>query len=99
VDADEHKDLGRKFGVQGFPTLKFFDGKSKEPIDYNSGRDLESLTKFITEQTGLKPRSSKPPSAVEMLNDSKFAKTIGSDKNVLVAFTAPWCGRKCHVSD
>ena len=94
VDADEHKDLGRQFGVQGFPTLKFFDGKSKDPIDYNSGRDLESLTAFITEKTGLKPRSGKPASSVVMLNDSKFKETVGSDKNVLVAFTAPWCGRK-----
>src|SRR5271156_5208117 len=27
VNADEHKSLGRDFGVQGFPTLKWFDGK------------------------------------------------------------------------
>jgi protein disulfide-isomerase A6 len=94
VDADEHKDLGRKFGVQGFPTLKWFDGKSKEPQDYNQGRDLESLTKFITEKTGIKPRSNKPASKVTMLNDKKFNETVGTDKNVLVAFTAPWCGRK-----
>ncbi|KAF2433355.1 disulfide isomerase [Tothia fuscella] len=92
VDADEHKDLGRKFGVQGFPTLKWFDGKSKEPQDYNEGRDLESLTKFITEKTGIKPKSNKAPSKVTMLNDKKFNETVGADKNVLVAFTAPWCG-------
>lgn len=47
VDADAHKDLGRKFGVQGFPTLKWFDGKSAEPVDYKSGRDLESLSAFV----------------------------------------------------
>src|SRR4051794_6691381 len=39
VDADAHKDLGRRFGVQGFPTLKWFDGKSDTPSDYSSGRD------------------------------------------------------------
>ncbi|KAI9718410.1 MAG: hypothetical protein M1812_004131 [Candelaria pacifica] len=93
VDADDHKDLGRKFGVQGFPTLKWFDGKSDKPEDYNSGRDLESLTKFITEKTGLKPKSKKTaPSQVEMLNDKTFKAEIGGDKDVLVAFTAPWCG-------
>ena len=48
VDADAEKDLGRRFGVQGFPTLKWFDGKSDEPQDYKSGRDLDSLTAFIT---------------------------------------------------
>lgn len=24
VDADAHRDVGGKFGVSGFPTLKFF---------------------------------------------------------------------------
>ena len=94
VDADEHKDLGRKFGVQGFPTLKWFDGKSDKPQDYSGGRDLESLTKWITDKTGIKPKTKKAaPSAVEILNDNTFKQEIGGDRDVLVAFTAPWCGR------
>ena len=28
VDADAHRSLGERFGVQGFPTLKFF-GRGK----------------------------------------------------------------------
>ncbi|RAL13957.1 putative disulfide isomerase [Aspergillus homomorphus CBS 101889] len=95
VDADEHRDLGRKFGVQGFPTLKWFDGKSDTPEDYKGGRDLESLTAFITEKTGVKARGGaqqKEPSFVQMLTDESFGKTVGGDKHVLVAFTAPWCG-------
>ncbi|KAK5017977.1 thioredoxin-like protein [Cryomyces antarcticus] len=93
VDADDHKELGRRFGVQGFPTLKWFDGKSDTPEDYKGGRDLDSLTAFIREKTALKPKTKKAaPSQVEMLNDSTFKKSIGGDKDVLVAFTAPWCG-------
>jgi len=92
VDADANKDLGRRFGIQGFPTLKWFDGKSDKPEDYSGGRDLESLTKFITDKTSLKAKSNKTPSMVQMLNDKKFNETVGTDKNVLVAFTAPWCG-------
>lgn len=95
VDADEHRDLGRKFGVQGFPTLKWFDGKSDEPEDYKGGRDLESLSSFISEKTGVKPRGpKKEPSKVEMLNDATFKGAVGGDNDVLVAFTAPWCGRE-----
>lgn len=95
VDADAEKSLGKRFGVQGFPTLKFFDGKSDKPTDYNGGRDLDSLTNFITEKTGVKAkRKLEMPSPVEMLTDKTFKETIGSDKNALVAFTAPWCGRK-----
>lgn len=93
VDADAEKELGKRFGVQGFPTLKWFDGKSNKPAEYNSGRDLESLTKFITEKTGIRAKKVlAPPSSVVMLTDSTFKKSIGGDKNVLVAFTAPWCG-------
>ncbi|KAK3937667.1 protein disulfide-isomerase erp38 [Diplogelasinospora grovesii] len=93
VDADAERSLGQRFGVQGFPTLKFFDGKSDKPTDYNGGRDLESLSAFITEKTGVKSKKKlTPPSSVVMLTDSNFKKNIGGDKNVLVAFTAPWCG-------
>ena len=96
VDGDAHKDLSGKYGISGFPTLKWFDGKSKEPEDYNGGRDLESLQAFITEKTGARPKNPvKPPSRVEMLTDSSFKSAIGGDKDVLIAFTAPWCGREC----
>ncbi|CAH0053322.1 unnamed protein product [Clonostachys solani] len=93
VDADAEKSLGKRFGIQGFPTLKWFDGKSDKPEDYNSGRDLDSLSDFITEKTGVKPRKkAELPTSVEILNDSNFDKTVGGKQNVLVAFTAPWCG-------
>ena len=96
VDADEHKTLGRRFGVQGFPTLKWFDGKSDVPTDYNGARDLESLSTFISEKTGLKIKTKKKAaaaSAVEMLTDRTFKERVGGDQAVLVAFTASWCGR------
>ena len=95
VDADAERALGTRFGIQGFPTLKRFDGKSDKPTEYKGGRDLESLTKFITENTGVKAkRKLELPSQVEMLTDKTFKETIGGDKSVFVAFTAPWCGRK-----
>lgn len=95
VDADSEKSLGKRFGVQGFPTIKFFNGKDDKPEDYNGGRDLESLSAFLIEKTGVKPkRKAVTPSKVEMLTDTSFKQQIGSEKNVIVAFTAPWCGRK-----
>jgi protein disulfide-isomerase A6 len=95
VDADAEKSLGKRFGIQGFPTIKFFDGKSETPEDYKGGRDLESLSSFLREKTGAKAKKSfVAPSAVEMLTDKSFKEQIGGDKDVLVAFTAPWCGRE-----
>ncbi|KAG0648872.1 disulfide-isomerase tigA [Hyphodiscus hymeniophilus] len=93
VDADSEKSLGSRFGIQGFPTIKWFDGKSEKPEDYNGGRDIESLQKFITDKTGIKPKKKAvAPSQVEMLTDKTFKEQIGGDKDVIVAFTAPWCG-------
>lgn len=95
VDADENRDLGKRFGIQGFPTMKWFDGKSDKPQEYSGGRDLDSLASFITEKTGVKPKlPKKEPSKVNMLSDTSFKEIVGSDKDVLVAFTAPWCGRE-----
>ena len=31
VDADSERDLGSRFGVRGFPTLKFFPKGSTDP--------------------------------------------------------------------
>jgi len=93
VDADNHKSLGKRFGVSGFPTLKWFDGKSDKPTDYTGGRDLESLSKFIQEKTSIKPKvKGKLPSQVVYLDDKTFKEKVGKDQDVLVAFTAPWCG-------
>jgi len=99
VDADNHKDLGKRFGVSGFPTLKWFDGKSDKPVDYDGGRDLESLAQWVTEKTGLKMKSKgKLPSQIVNLDNTSFKQKVGKDQDVLVAFTAPWCGRKSSAS-
>ncbi|KAL2760516.1 hypothetical protein ACRALDRAFT_1053791 [Sodiomyces alcalophilus JCM 7366] len=93
VDADAERELGKRFKVQGFPTLKWFDGSTNDPEEYTGGRDIESLTDFIIEKTGVKPKKAqKPPSQVVELHDANFDKEVGGDKHVFVAFTAPWCG-------
>ena len=94
VDADAEKDLGKKYGVQGFPTLKWFDGKSDKPEEYDGGRDIESLQKWVTDKTGIRPKvKGKLPSNIVMLDDKSFKEKVGKERDVLVAFTAPWCGR------
>ena len=49
VDADKHRSLGEKFGVSGFPTIKFF-GRGKpvaSPIDYSGARTSEGFMSFL----------------------------------------------------
>ncbi|XP_031132226.1 probable protein disulfide-isomerase A6 [Ipomoea triloba] len=53
-DADKYKDLGEKYGVSGFPTLKFFPKGNKDGEDYEGGRDLDDFVNFINEKCGTK---------------------------------------------
>eukprot|EP01024_Parvocaulis_polyphysoides_P052790 TRINITY_DN5236_c0_g1_i1.p1 TRINITY_DN5236_c0_g1~~TRINITY_DN5236_c0_g1_i1.p1 ORF type:complete len:188 (-),score=39.52 TRINITY_DN5236_c0_g1_i1:162-725(-) len=52
VNADEHKELSQRFGVTGFPTLKWFKkGKPvSEPEPYQQARTAEKFLEFINEQ-------------------------------------------------
>ncbi|KAF8825131.1 hypothetical protein HHX47_DHR7000598 [Lentinula edodes] len=77
VDADGiGKELGKKYGVTGFPTLKWFDGKGNyEP--YESGRDLDSFTSFITGKTGVKSSiKPPPPPSYPILDYSNFDEVV-----------------------
>lgn len=95
VDADAEKSLGRRFNIKGFPSIRFFDGKNKTPEDYEGARDLESLSEYITQKTGVRAKKSKITSShVVILNDNTFKLQTQGDKDVIVAFTATWCGRK-----
>jgi len=93
VDADAHKELGSRFDVHGFPTLKWFPKGSKTPEDYNGGRSLDELSAFVTQKSGEKPRFKKSVSHVVVLDSSNFEKIVtDTSKDVFVEFYAPWCG-------
>ncbi|KAK4703442.1 hypothetical protein P7C70_g2777, partial [Phenoliferia sp. Uapishka_3] len=54
LDADkaENKALASKYGVSGFPTLKFIPPGGKAPIDYQSARTEEALIEFLNKHCG-----------------------------------------------
>jgi len=94
VDGDAHKELSTKYGITGFPTIKWFDGSDGLPEDYTGGRGLEQLQEYVTERSGAKVKKApKAPSSVKELSDTDFSKVVGLEKDAFVAFTAPWCGR------
>ncbi|KZS88103.1 protein disulfide isomerase [Sistotremastrum niveocremeum HHB9708] len=95
IDADGvGKPTGKKYGVTGYPTLKWFDGTDAEPEAYSGGRDLESLANFIYKKTGVRSKIKQPPPpATLQLDANNFDEVVMDEtKDVLVAFTASWCG-------
>jgi len=94
VDADAHRDLGSKYDVHGFPTLKFFPKGDKDtPELYEGGRTADNIVEFINRKAGTRGRIVKTPTAVVDLTASNFDSIVlDPSKDVLVEFYAPWCG-------
>jgi len=46
------KPLCDKFGVRGYPTIKYFNPPDEEGEDYKGGRDLAALKKFVESDLG-----------------------------------------------
>ncbi|EPQ27615.1 uncharacterized protein PFL1_04753 [Pseudozyma flocculosa PF-1] len=97
VDGDKNRDLSQRAGVKGFPTLKWYPPHSKDGEAYASGRDLDSIVKFVTEKSGaasnIKPPPPPPPPTALQLTSSNFDEIVLNPNNdALVEFYAPWCG-------
>ncbi|KAF9361137.1 hypothetical protein BGX26_005511 [Mortierella sp. AD094] len=105
IDADEYRELGHKFGVRGYPTIKWFaNGIDSAPEGYHGKRDFESLRTFVEKKAGIssevkfdekssKKKSPEKSSEIEVLTDENFEqKARKSGKAYLVEFYAPWCG-------
>ncbi|CAM6034959.1 unnamed protein product [Sphagnum compactum] len=93
VDCDDHKPLCSKFGVTGFPTIKWFPKGSLEPKDYSGGRTVDALVEFVNNEAGTRGKVTAAPSEVVVLTPANFDKIVlDTSKDVLVEFYAPWCG-------
>lgn len=76
VDATENQELGNKYQVQGYPTLKFF--VNGEPTDFNGGRTQAEIVNWIKKKTG--------PSSVELADAAALEKVKADNKVVVVYF-------------
>jgi len=93
LDADAHKELGSRFDVHGFPTLKFFPKGSTTPEAYEGGRGIDDIVSFVNNKVGTKVKAKKAASFVVDLTSENFDSIVlDKSKDVLVEFYAPWCG-------
>ncbi|KAH0833320.1 thioredoxin-like protein [Lanmaoa asiatica] len=94
VDADgEGRPVGQKYDVSGYPTLKWFDAQGNVE-NYEGGRDLDTLASFVATKSGVKSNIKPPPPPATLILDAHTFDDVALDetKDVLVTFTAPWCG-------
>ena len=62
VDADSERELGDRFNIEGFPTLKFFPaGASDKPEDYDGDRTAEALVSWVNDRLGTLCSPHSPP--------------------------------------
>lgn len=43
INADEHKSLGQKYEIRGFPTIKIFGANKNRPRDYTGARTAQGM--------------------------------------------------------
>jgi len=92
VNADAHKSLGGRFGVSGFPTLKWFPKGFTEAEEYSGGRGLDDIITFVNSKAGTMAFVAKPHSDVTVLTPSSFDTYMNKNVGMLAEFYAPWCG-------
>jgi len=75
IDATVESDLAQKYGVRGYPTLKWFKGDAENALEYGGGRKKDEIVSWINKKTG--------PPAVE-LADADAANKAKEDNDVIV---------------
>ncbi|KAK2166678.1 hypothetical protein NP493_1310g00031 [Ridgeia piscesae] len=99
VDVTVESQLGERFQVKSFPTLKYFKN-GKEEFLYERGRKATDFVSFMENPvSGKEPEKAPEPKwsdeakSISHLDDSTFNQWLGSDKeHAIIMFYAPWCG-------
>ena len=87
VDATENKNLAEKYGVRGYPTIKFF--KNGKDFEYTGGRTESEIVSWASKKTGPAAVEVKDEEGLTHLEEAHDAFVLGvfSDSNSAM-FTA-----------
>lgn len=79
VDATEQSELGEKFQVRGYPTLKFF--REGRPIDYNAGRTAPEIVRWLKKKSGPPAADIKTADELNAIKEANEVVVIGLFKD------------------
>ena len=74
VDATVQSELGERFKVKGYPTIKFF--MNGEPLEYGGGRTADEIVSWLKKKSG--------PAAVTLTTVDELTKIKGENEVVVV---------------
>jgi len=75
IDATVHSEVAKKYGVRGYPTLKWFKKDPENALEYGGGRKEAEIVSWVKKKTG--------PPAVEV-SDVEAANKLKADNEVVV---------------
>ncbi|XP_065503995.1 LOW QUALITY PROTEIN: protein disulfide-isomerase [Caloenas nicobarica] len=82
VDATEEAELAQRFGVRGYPTIKFFrNGDQAAPKEYTAGREADDIVSWLKKRTGPAATTLTDAAAAETLVESSDVVVIGFFKD------------------
>lgn len=86
VNAVANRDLADRFGVNSYPTLKYFPAGSMSGMDYDGGRDIGSLTGFINSHMNGGATTNNAASASRMvMMSSGGGSSVGNNMHMVHA--------------
>jgi len=83
LDATQHGSIGQEYGVQGYPTIKYFAPGSSEPEEYNGGRTTGDIIKWAEEKFA---ENISPPEVNEAVSEVAVKAACENHPLCVIAF-------------
>ncbi|XP_076361800.1 protein disulfide-isomerase A6 homolog CaBP1 [Tachypleus tridentatus] len=96
VDATVHTILANKYGIQGFPTIKYFPAGAKDDAEeYDGGRTASDIINWALEKFA----ENAPPPEVKELTDGSILKNVCENSQLCIISVLPQlldCQSECR---
>jgi len=83
LDATAHGSIAQEYGVQGYPTIKYWAPGSNEPEEYNGGRTAGDIVKWAEERFA---ENIPPPEVVQAVSEAAVTGACENHPLCVIAF-------------